>query len=90
MNNADRLEVDYKIQRILDESLPDRARSCGDCRFWCEDDSGDLGVCRRHAPRVGDKQYIADWPKTIRTDWCGEGELKPAPISEDDWNNPLL
>lgn len=54
-------------------------RCCGDCMFFQKSD-GELGECRRYAPRpVNLRQDIdtADdvffvWPATNEDDWCGE------------------
>ena len=49
---------------------------CGECRFW-EHGSGDVGLCRRHAPPATaasdphDKRH-GIWPQTKKNDWCGE------------------
>jgi hypothetical protein len=61
--------------------------NCKSCRYWDED--GNLpayGLCRRSAPAAavinpleGTNSVDAVWPRTARTDWCGQwtsGELE--------------
>jgi hypothetical protein len=48
---------------------------CSECRFW-ESGGGAMGVCCKRAP-VADPQnnHLAAWPKTFKTNWCGEYEV---------------
>ena len=55
---------------------------CKNCIFFSPDeDGGDIGECRRHAPKP--KSYAPDsdivtlnavWPDVCSSDWCGEWE----------------
>lgn len=48
---------------------------CNSCVFYDpideQDEDGDeYGMCRCHAPFVGDEE--AEWPRVKGADWCGE------------------
>ena len=46
---------------------------CETCRFWLEDGRDVDGRCGRRSPDHG---LLAQWPSTIRDDWCGDWEKK--------------
>lgn len=49
-------------------------RKCPSCRFWDKSDEGrgDMGSCRRYAPRPTPGNDSVYWAMTYDTDWCGE------------------
>lgn len=51
---------------------------CINCKFWdTEDiDLAGVGECKRFPPYTGEDSYMAIWPETVATDWCGEGMQK--------------
>ncbi len=73
--------------------------SCQSCRFW-QSDAGEMGDCRRHAPRPALEKSLpalppeveaeeefsqeAVWPVTFASDWCGEFRERPA-IFRPSW-----
>jgi hypothetical protein len=62
-------------------------RACNQCEYWDPLDTGEtqgpllVGQCRRRSPA----KRKTDWPITGLKDWCGEFEIRSAPLdgSED-------
>jgi hypothetical protein len=58
---------------------------CFDCVFWNQvggpESESEEGWCRRHAPHPlrgkpgGEGLVYVDWPITLQTDSCGDGEI---------------
>lgn len=50
---------------------------CMKCRFF-DAFLNEMGYCRRYAPRPSKDEAAlsadAQWPVTLDSDWCGEGE----------------
>ena len=54
---------------------------CEECVWWLSDDDTDEGKCHRHAPRPTTSRPGVGWATTKRTDFCGDAELKPDPLT---------
>jgi hypothetical protein len=56
-----------------DERAPpvDKPRLCQNCTYW-HVKSGDMGLCRAHAPTPDFAAQARYWPGTRFDDWCGE------------------
>lgn len=50
-------------------------KACETCRYWVRLHDGNVGDCRKHAPRFiqNDEPYnMRIWPNTYDMDWCDE------------------
>lgn len=51
------------------------AKTCDSCRFWVRLGEGNVGDCRKYAPRLvreGHPFNMRIWPNTYDIDWCDE------------------
>ena len=75
-------ERDSLISKFDPRTEPD-IPACVDCYYWEIRDGvpGDgYGFCRRHAPLAATvakaAEYMARWPLTDSSEWCGEHRLR--------------
>ena len=69
-----------------DDGMMENGR-CDGCRFW-ENFGFDQGECRRHSPVVWQRHeafgQAAIFPKTSKSDWCGDFEMTLLPKEKSD------
>lgn len=62
-----RAEPKPEVQPLPPEPFSGR---CGDCRYWDPSTGYENGWCHLRGPARGDWK----WPRTARTDWCGNAK----------------